>query len=382
MKTKAIIISVVASVLLFGIVSWASYDPLEKFEANYASKIDSLRVIQIEVAKYEAILKDAQSTETIASNEICEMQKAGANLKLIAYFRNKVSNPEELDRLISVQKQDCTDWKVNLLKEEYSSPSDLFYSFLVGDGAYVTQSFQSHFSRNKYMAIDLGTSGRKLDLYAPSFMPEEGKDEERTYTVKLVHNYDTMGMTLELHWTENEIPYNWAIGHVNTFNVEDGDIVKTGDKIGLSGGCLGELKEGEKSTGCHAHIELRIDGVAVAYPTWANTVHNPKELCVKKDVGEEQQQYVRMAAEISNNDITFLALLNSENGLWTPDRTHNDGIGFGFCGISRPWHNAIIDDERFLTDPHWQLEQCWRLYKGGTKFYGNIDSQLDKFECK
>ena len=112
-------------------------------------------------------------------------------------------------------------------------------------------------------------------------------------------------------------------------------------------------------------------------------VDKTEELCYKKDVGEDQQQYVRMAAEISNNDLDFLATVNQENGLWTPDRVHMDGVGHGFCGISYPWHKEVIEDTRFHNDPYWQLEQCWRLYSGGTRFYG-FDvrhNSINKFVC-
>ena len=89
----------------------------------------------------------------------------------------------------------------------------------------------------------------------------------------------------------------------------------------------------------------------------------------KLNVGEDQQQYVRYASKISNNDLDFLATLEAENGLWTIDRVGvtNDR---GFCQISPYYHSEITNDKRFLTDAHWQLDQCWKLYKGGTRFYG------------
>lgn len=96
--------------------------------------------------------------------------------------------------------------------------------------------------------------------------------------------------------------------------------------------------------------------------------------CYKQAVGEDQNQYVRMASRISGNDIDFLALLDAENGLWTPTRKHainnNGSSDWGFCGINDRWHPEITNDPKFLTDPEWQLEQCYRLYKGGTAFYG------------
>jgi hypothetical protein len=90
-----------------------------------------------------------------------------------------------------------------------------------------------------------------------------------------------------------------------------------------------------------------------------------------------------MASEISNNDLDFLATVNGENGLWTPDRKHNDGVGFGFCGISYPWHKAIIEDERFLSDPRWQMTQCYNMFKGGVRFYAfdHRQKHFNKFVC-
>jgi len=110
-----------------------------------------------------------------------------------------------------------------------------------------------------------------------------------------------------------------------------------------------------------------------------------EKLCYKKDVDEDQQQYVRIAARISNNDTHFLALLNSENALWTPDRRHGqnkDGsYDWGFCGINEKWHPDAVNDERFFTDPEWQIQKCYDYYKGGVTFYGNWKASLKYFEC-
>lgn len=90
-------------------------------------------------------------------------------------------------------------------------------------------------------------------------------------------------------------------------------------------------------------------------------------VCVKHTAGDDQNQYVRIASKISNNDLNFLALLDAENGLFSPDRIGATGDK-GFCQISPKWHPEITSDPRF-TDPKWQLEQCFRLYKNGTTFY-------------
>lgn len=115
-----------------------------------------------------------------------------------------------------------------------------------------------------------------------------------------------------------------------------------------------------------------------------------KKPCVKKNVGEDQQQWVRIASEISGNDLDFLATLEAENGLWSPFRQSDyvkNGVrepSYGFCQIHKGYHPEIVNDPRFFTDARWQLEQCWRLYKGGTKFYGknNISKTKSRFVCE
>lgn len=95
-----------------------------------------------------------------------------------------------------------------------------------------------------------------------------------------------------------------------------------------------------------------------------------KNTYVKKNVGEDQNQYVRYASAISNNNLDFLSTLEAENGLWTIDRVGVTG-DIGFCQISPYYHKDITSDFKFLTDPWWQLDKCWELYSGGTKFYGS-----------
>ena len=98
-------------------------------------------------------------------------------------------------------------------------------------------------------------------------------------------------------------------------------------------------------------------------------------------------------------DPNFIYLLQVENGQWTEDRRHNlsyylchswktgqivdfsrcgDSKNFywkshwdrGFCGISDGWYAHIVSDPRFTQDWKWQIDQCYTLYKGGTRFYG------------
>jgi len=98
---------------------------------------------------------------------------------------------------------------------------------------------------------------------------------------------------------------------------------------------------------------------------------------------------VRYASLISSNDIDFLSTLEAENGLWTPDRqseVYSNGVreqSYGFCQTNAVFHSDIVYDDRFFTDPEWQLDQCWSMYQGGVAFYGynNRWKVKDRFVC-
>lgn len=104
-----------------------------------------------------------------------------------------------------------------------------------------------------------------------------------------------------------------------------------------------------------------------------------KQVYVKKDVGEDQNQWVRIASEISGNDLDFLSTLNQENGLWTPDRLHpknkNGTRDYGFCGLNSQYHWNFIKSDGF-KDGRTQLEYCYKVYmQRKTAFYGYYKRQ-------
>ena len=76
---------------------------------------------------------------------------------------------------------------------------------------------------------------------------------------------------------------------------------------------------------------------------------------------------VRYAAEVSGNNLDFLATIHGENGLWTLDRLSN-GRGFdgqraiGLCQFYPRYNAKIINDPRF-TDYKFQVEKCWEKFK-------------------
>lgn len=90
--------------------------------------------------------------------------------------------------------------------------------------------------------------------------------------------------------------------------------------------------------------------------------------------GPEQQKAIDYAWEISKDPL-FIYTLKAENGHITIDR-RSDKIGkngwydYGYCQVNKGYHPKVVNDPRFFTDMKWQLDQCYRLFKGGTTFYG------------
>jgi len=110
--------------------------------------------------------------------------------------------------------------------------------------------------------------------------------------------------------------------------------------------------------------------------------------CKKIGASADQQKYVDMAYEISGGDKDFVYLLEAESGTWTIDRKSkkvgsNGYYDYGFAQINKGFHKEIVNDPRFFKDPYWQIQQAYKLYKGGTRFYAkkNIPRIKKNFEC-
>lgn len=96
----------------------------------------------------------------------------------------------------------------------------------------------------------------------------------------------------------------------------------------------------------------------------------------KIKVGADNQEQVQYAFKLGNFD--FVLLNNTENGSWDwklkhPVAYYRNGKAYhdwGFCGISDYYYPEIVSDPRMFTDWKWQMDQCFRLYAGGTTFYG------------
>jgi hypothetical protein len=278
--------------LTIGLTVLAVYDPI----ASARSKNDLLFK---ELQSQQFKVKQEQLKEKEALKEYCLSLKETATLLL---EESGEATKEQIETWKRLKERSCGTYYVNSLKDVYSDPSDLFYTFLKADGAYITQNIRTHFYRNGYAAVDIGTGGKKLTMYAPSYMKSEGEDLEREYTVELADFPKTTGRTMILHWNEDGVKMSFLLGHISSYLVQDGAIVKTGDKIAISGGDPTEDDQGA-TTGLHLHFEMRMNDVAVPYPSYAYTKHTKEDGNVEieeKPVDLDKLAYAVAMAETGN----------------------------------------------------------------------------------
>jgi len=86
-----------------------------------------------------------------------------------------------------------------------------------------------------------------------------------------------------------------------------------------------------------------------------------------------QRRWMNEAWELTH-DKEFLYMLKAENGLLNHDRRHDPsqnmvGVDWGFCGTNDVHNATVRNDPRFMSDPLWQLGECYRMFKGGTAFH-------------
>lgn len=91
---------------------------------------------------------------------------------------------------------------------------------------------------------------------------------------------------------------------------------------------------------------------------------------IKKGASDSMQEMVDYAWQISKS-WDFVLTIEAESGFNPKARNvnRNGTVDSGLAQINHYYHPQIVKDPRF-ADWKWQLEQGWRMYKGGTKFYG------------
>lgn len=96
----------------------------------------------------------------------------------------------------------------------------------------------------------------------------------------------------------------------------------------------------------------------------------------KRNVDDDQNHVVKLASEISGNDLDWILTLEAENGLWTMYRKHpnqnKDGSWDYSCGLNSYYHKDMIKRIVNKTASEKEiLEYCYSVYnKRHRAFYG------------
>lgn len=113
-----------------------------------------------------------------------------------------------------------------------------------------------------------------------------------------------------------------------------------------------------------------------------------QKVYIKKEVGEDQQHVVRLASQISNNDLNWILTLEAENGLWDMYRKHpilnKNGTRDWSCGLNSAYHKDMIAKIKAKSVSEEEiLRYCYKVYnQRKTAFYGyNVRMKnINKFE--
>jgi len=101
---------------------------------------------------------------------------------------------------------------------------------------------------------------------------------------------------------------------------------------------------------------------------------------------KEQEMYMNYGFALSKGNINFPYKMKAENGTLDPTRQSDcvdkkTGVrepSYGFCQMHMKWQSDKILDPRFKTDWMWQMQECYKLWKGGTPMYGKVTSKVIK----
>lgn len=323
-RLKKLSIGVLTGVILTTTIVMAFDDPIQEARNKDAENWATLQSTQFQ-------LRQLQNKEKEALINYCKSNAETS--RLLLEESEETTTPEQREAWKNRKDRNCANYYVDSLTKVYTGPSSLFYTFLKGDGAYVTQSLKNHLYRNSYAAIDIGTGNKHLEVRAPSYMKSETEDLEKEYTVHLVDYPKTTGKTMILTFEDEGIEMSFLLGHIKTYLKQDGDIVHTGDVVAISGGDPLDDDQGA-TTGLHLHFEFHIADIgAMPYPAYLYTKHTTDqvdniEVFLKKygadNVKGETALFRKVGADYGIKPEVLVAIANADSSLGRALKTKNN----------------------------------------------------------
>lgn len=212
------------------------------------AKEDLLTETEGKEAEYQRLLEESKQQQEESAFEIENLQN---NLELIRgklqLFENETEKSEILHKASEIVKenQDNNAYSSDFIDEENGS----FFIWPVSPSGGITAYYQDDSYYNHFKVVHSAIDIRQRQG-SPIFAPANG------YVYKAQDN----GMGYSYIILAHKDSLMTVYGHISEFIVEEGDLVHTGDLIGLSGGTPGTKGAGWMTTGPHLHFEVYKDG--------------------------------------------------------------------------------------------------------------------------
>jgi murein DD-endopeptidase MepM/ murein hydrolase activator NlpD len=249
--------------------------------AQQSAKENLLELTEGQEVRYQQMLKEAEEQEQQVANDINALQ---SDYLYYSQKLNQLSNTTQFNVYSNTVEYGDLDAINRLLGEKHQSlawPVD------------PSRGITAYFRDESYKAY-FGVPHNAIDL--------------RAYQGTMIHA-PADGVVYKVR--DNGYGYSYLIlahrdniltvyGHVLEFKVEEGDIVRQGDEIALSGGMPGTLGAGTMTTGPHLHFEVYNNGVHVDPLDYLPVLDLPAEYIPQKyldQLGEVTADEINSAVE-------------------------------------------------------------------------------------
>ena len=293
------------------------------------------------------------------NNDYTEMDNIYIKTEDLYNFLNNDSLIGIDDVDLIYQNFNYTDYQIELWFSAYTLYSKLYIEQDIVSGLYYPLSepyeITGGFEDSDYEA-ELGKAHKGVDFVATN----NNWDVYSAYDGTIITSYDGCApyggsfgsscgggygnyVVIEHEDPENNVFYT-LYGHLAEVNVDTGDIIKQGQKIGLAG-------NSGSTTGRHLHFELRI-----GLNDKGHTV-DPIPYFGDNEIIDIDKIKIMESAKIDPDDYKYVDYIVSHESGWDYKATNSESGAYGLCQALPPEKMASAGAD-YLTNPETQMKWC------------------------
>lgn len=251
------------------------YTSLAEKEAALETKQGRLQALKVELERQQSDLQDEQAAkkqllevtqndekkyqELIAQTER-EKEQAGKDAELLQSSIQSIQT-----QLESLKKNARTPGTQDNIQKKAESAATLYETTPVDENSELPLSWpvepkngvSAYFHDDSYINV-FGVDHGAVDIPTPQGSEIHAPADGLVY--KTADNGFGYSYIILAHRNMNGKSVLTLYGHVSQILLHEGDLVRRGDVIGLSGGAPGSRGAGARTTGSHLHFEVWIDG--------------------------------------------------------------------------------------------------------------------------